>query len=370
MTRYFLPLLLYIFVACKSESPKPLSSGENTISVKDTVKEWEQKKMLRIQLDSVFAETNLNGIVSVYRNSQKYYERAQGFENFKTKKPLDSNSVFAIGSVSKQFAAAMIMRLEENGKLSTADKISKYLPEYRSKTFEEITIHHLLTHTSGISDLGPGLQSKPGAEFNYSNKGYRVLGEIVESASGKSYDENARELFFKAGISNTYTAEHFTGKNLAGAHTGTARNATAVQNMPRRLAHSSISTAAGGILSTASDLHRWNLALYNGKLLQPNSLKKFLAKTSVMKHPVIGPVDYGYGIMLAASPATYLHTGYVLGSPTLLIYYPFSKTSVVIVSNIADTSKSKNNIFLPHTEVKKVTDVLENAAIELKTARK
>ncbi len=365
MTRYFLPLLLYIFVACKSESPKPLSSGENTISVKDTVKEWEQKKMLRIQLDSVFAETNLNGIVSVYRNSQKYYERAQGFENFKTKKPLDSNSVFAIGSVSKQFAAAMIMRLEENGKLSTADKISKYLPEYRSKTFEEITIHHLLTHTSGISDLGPGLQSKPGAEFNYSNKGYRVLGEIVESASGKSYDENARELFFKAGISNTYTAEHFTGKNLAGAHTGTARNATAVQNMPRRLAHSSISTAAGGILSTASDLHRWNLALYNGKLLQPNSLKKFLAKTSEMKHPVIGPVNYGYGIMLAASPASYLHTGYVNGSPSLSIFYPDSNTSVVILSNIADMGRGKNAVFNPHKEVKRITDMIENALTEM-----
>lgn len=321
--------------------------------------------MLRIQLDSVFAETNLNGIVSVYRNSQKYYERAQGFENFKTKKPLDSNSVFAIGSVSKQFAAAMIMRLEENGKLSTADKISKYLPEYRSKTFEEITIHHLLTHTSGISDLGPGLQSKPGAEFNYSNKGYRVLGEIVESASGKSYDENARELFFKAGISNTYTAEHFTGKNLAGAHTGTARNATAVQNMPRRLAHSSISTAAGGILSTASDLHRWNLALYNGKLLQPNSLKKFLAKTSEMKHPVIGPVNYGYGIMLAASPASYLHTGYVNGSPSLSIFYPDSNTSVVILSNIADMGRGKNAVFNPHKEVKRITDMIENALTEM-----
>ena len=365
MTRYFLPLLLYIFVACKSESPKPLSSGENTISVKDTVKEWEQKKMLRIQLDSVFAETNLNGIVSVYRNSQKYYERAQGFENFKTKKPLDSNSVFAIGSVSKQFAAALIMRLEENGKLSTADKMSKYLPEYQSRTFDEITIHHLLTHTSGISDLGPGLQSKPGAEFNYSNKGYRVLGEIVESASGKSYDENARELFFKAGISNTYTAEHFTGKNLAGAHTGTARNATAVQNMPRRLAHSSISTAAGGILSTASDLHRWNLALYNGKLLQPNSLKKFLAKTSEMKHPVIGPVNYGYGIMLAASPASYLHTGYVNGSPSLSIFYPDSNTSVVILSNIADMGRGKNAVFNPHKEVKRITDMIENALTEM-----
>ncbi|MBP0613292.1 beta-lactamase family protein [Chryseobacterium sp. cx-311] len=358
-------LLLLAVLSCQSEKTTTVNGSLQQQAIVDSTFTAFKKAIITQQIDSVFSKTGFNGGISVEHNGEKMYERFDGFENFKTKKPLDSNSVFAIGSVSKQFAAAMIMRLEENGKLSTADKISKYLPEYRSKTFEEITIHHLLTHTSGISDLGPGLQSKPGAEFNYSNKGYRVLGEIVESASGKSYDENARELFFKAGISNTYTAEHFTGKNLAGAHTGTARNATAVQNMPRRLAHSSISTAAGGILSTASDLHRWNLALYNGKLLQPNSLKKFLAKTSEMKHPVIGPVNYGYGIMLAASPASYVHTGYVNGSPSLSIFYPDSNTSVVILSNIADMGRGKNAVFNPHKEVKRITDLIENALTEM-----
>src|SRR5690606_35697700 len=107
-------------------------------------------------------------------------------------------------------------------------------------------------------------------------------------------------------LTNTYTAENFKGKNLASAHTGTKDSFSEIDNMPRRLSNPSISTPAGGILSTVSDLHRWNLALYNGKLLQPNSLKKFLAKTSEMKHPIIGPVDYGYGIMLAASPTSYL----------------------------------------------------------------
>src|SRR5690606_30385422 len=189
-------------------------------------------------------------------------------------------------------------------------------------------------------------------------------------ASGKSYDENARELFFKAGISNTYTAEHFTGKNLASAHTGTAKNATPIENMPLRLSNPSISTPAGGILSTVSDLHCWNLALYSGKLLQPNSLKKFLAKTSVMKHPVIGPVDYGYGIMVGARPTTYLQRIYLVGAPALLIDYPFANAPVVSVSNIADSSKRKHNIFLPHAEVQKVPDVHENAAILLKTPRK
>ena len=361
---YFILILLSV-LSCQSEKTTAANDFAQQRAIADSTFTAFKKALIRQQIDSVFSKTGFNGGISVEQNGEKIYERFQGFENFKTKKELDSNSVFAIGSVSKQFAAAMIMMLEEKGKLSTADRISNFLPAYRSKTFEEITIHQLLTHTSGISDLGPGLQSKPGAEFNYSNKGYRLLGEVVEAASGKSYDENARELFAQAGLTSTYTAENFTGKNLAGAHTGTAKNATSVENMPRRLAHSSISTAAGGILSTVSELHRWNRALYNGKVLQPNSLKKFVTKTSGMKHPIIGKVGYGYGIMLGENPASYLHTGYVNGSPSLNIYYPGTKTSVVILSNIANTDKGKNKIFHPHKEVKNIIDILENASLSI-----
>ncbi len=361
---YFILLLLAI-LSCKPENANPVEDPDHLQVISDITFTAFKKAIIRQQIDSVFSWTNFNGGISVRQNGVTVYERFQGFENFKTRKELDSNSVFAIGSVSKQFTAAIIMVLEEQAKLSTADRISKYLPEYRSKTFEDITIHHLLTHTSGISDLGPGLQSQPGSDFNYSNKGYRLLGEIVEVASGKSYDANARELFAKAGLTKTYTAENFTGKNLASAHTGTAKNATAVDNMPGRLAQSSISTAAGGILSTVSDLHRWNMQLYSGKVLQPNSLKKFVAQTSGMKHPVIGKVGYGYGIMLGEDPYSYLHTGYVNGSPSLNIYYPNSNTSVVILSNIADTGRGKNAVFKPHKEVKRITDMIENALTEM-----
>ncbi len=359
MNRYLPVLFLYLLFACKPDAAPAETSSDTQISVKDTLISWEQKKTLKPLLDSVFAETKFNGIISVYRESEKYYGESLGFENFKTKKPLDSNSVFAIGSVSKQFAAAMILVLEEKGKLSTADSISKYLPEYRRSKFGKITIHHLLTHTSGISDLGPGLQSEPGVEFNYSNKGYRLLGEIVEAASGKSYDANARALFAKAGLTATYTAENFTGKNLAGAHTGPNSNVTPVQNMPARLAQGSISTAAGGLLSTAADLHRWNYALYSGKLLAPESLQKFLKHSADMHHPILGSLGYGYGIMLGTAPKNYLHSGYVKGSPSLILYYPQSRTSVVILSNTADTGRGKKAFFRPHTRVKQIMDSLE-----------
>jgi len=359
LNRYLPVFFLCFLFSCKPDVPATQDLSATQIPAKDTLVSWERKKTLKPLLDSVFAETQFNGIISVYRESEKFYEKSLGFEDFRTKEQLDSNSVFAIGSVSKQFAGAIILLLEEKGKLRTSDRISKYLPEYRSKTFEDITIHHLLTHTSGISDLGPGLQSEPGAEFNYSNKGYRLLGEIAEAASGKSYDANARELFAKAGLTATYTAENFTGKNLAGAHTGPNSNTTPVPNMPQRLAHGSISTAAGGLLSTVYDLHRWNYELYSGKILAPVSLQKFLKQSANMNHPILGSVGYGYGIMLSAAPQTYLHSGYVKGSPSLTLYYPQSRTSVVILSNTADTGKGKKAIFRPHTRVKQIVDSLE-----------
>lgn len=359
--------LLLLLVSCKSETAKITDESAHKNAIVDSTITAFQKKLVGQQIDSVFTKTDFNGGISVQQKDVTIYERFQGFENFKMKRPLDSNSVFAIGSVSKQFAAALIMVLEEKGKLSTPDRVSKFLPEYHGKAFENVTIHQLLTHTSGISDIGPGLQSKPGAEFNYSNKGYRMLGEIIEAASGKSYDENARELFADAGLTNTHTAENFRGENHAGAHTGTKNNFNIVENMPRRLSHPSISTAAGGILSTASDLHRWNRALYSGHLLQPTSLKKFVEHTTGMTHPILSKVGYGYGIMLGQQPLSYLHTGYVNGSPSLNIYYPNSGTSVVILSNIADIGTGKKAIFNPHKQVKEIADLIEITLLELKS---
>ena len=82
-------------------------------------------------------------------------------------------------------------------------------------------------------------------------------------------------------------------------------------------------------------------------------------------HPILGKVGYGFGIMMnEGKPGSYFHTGYVKGSPSLNIYYPETKTSVVILSNIADEAKGKNGFFNPHKEVKKITEAVENALIE------
>ena len=362
---FYSTFLLVVFSSCKSESEKLAEENAMRKAIIDNVITQFQKNLLTQQIDSVFSKSKFNGSISVMQNDKILYEKYNGFENFKTKTPLDSNSVFAIGSVSKQITAVMILLLEEQGKLKVEDQVSKFLKEFQSKTFENITIAQLLNHTSGLNDSGSGLLSKPGTKFNYSNKGYRYLGQLIEKISGKKYGENAKELFAKAGMKHSSTSDLFVNHHFSSEYLGNSSRFQEVENMPKRLSNIEISVGAGGVLSTVSDLHQWNFALYNGKILKPESLRKFMTNSTENNHPILGKVGYGFGIMMnEGKPGSYFHTGYVKGSPSLNIYYPETKTSVVILSNIADEAKGKNAVFNPHKEVKKINEVVENALIE------
>lgn len=354
---------LFLF-SCNSEKEKVLQPKVSKDSIIDSTIIQYQRQLLANQLDSVFLKYNFNGSVGVFQGENILYRKDQGFENFKTKTKLDHNSVFAIASISKQFTAVLILLEEEKGRLSVEDKVSKYLPEFQTKTLDEIKIKELLNHTSGISDSGNRLLSRPGSEFHYSNKGFRFLGKIIEKISGKSYDENATELFQKAGMKSSTTANLVQGDHLAGAFIGNDKKFQEIANMPKRLAKEEISVPAGGILSTVSDLVRWNSKLYSGKILEPQSLKKMTQKSSDRNHPVFGKMGYGFGLMMSQNlPFSYFHSGYVKGAPSLLIYYPDSKTSVVILSNIADEVRGKKANFNPHRDIKQITDSMQNAVL-------
>lgn len=365
--------ILFLFVilfatSCKSEKEKIVQESTSQEEIIDSKIQNFKKQLLKPQIDSVFTKYDFNGSVAVIQNENTLYRKDNGFENFESKIPLDSNSVFAIASISKQFTAVLILLQEEAGTLSTEDSVAKFLPEFRTKALENIKIKELLNHTSGISDFGNGVLSKPGVDFHYSNKGFRLLGEIIEKVSGKSFDENAKELFIKVGMKNSATANLFQNKHLAAAYTGNEKNFQTVDNMPKRLANNEISVPAGGILAAVSDLHLWNKSLYGGSILNPQSIQKLLAKSSDKNHPVFGKMSYGFGIMISKNaPLSYFHSGYVKGAPSLLVYYPGSKTSLIILSNIAEESKGKNAIFNPHRDLKKIMDTLQNTVIELRS---
>ena len=361
---YFLVFIIFLF-SCKSETEKiaERTAARNAI-IDSTISSFE-KDLLMQQIDSVFAKYDFNGSVLVAKNDEVLYEKANGFEDFRAKTQLTSNSVFAIASISKQFTGVLVLLQEEQGKLSVTDKVSKYLVEFQPKEFENITIKQLLNHTSGISDFGKGLLSKPGEKFHYSNKGFRFLGAIIEKVSGKSYDENLKDLFEKVGMKNTFTPNSFHGTNFASAFIGNPKKYFEVENMPKRLAESSISIAAGGILSTAQDMNIWNQSLYNGKILKQASLLAFKSKSADRNHPILGKMGYGFGIMMnLEKPNSYFHSGYVKGSPSLNIYYPETKTSVIILSNIADETLGKAGFFNPHKSIKRITDNLQKVVLK------
>ncbi|MCG7280950.1 beta-lactamase family protein [Chryseobacterium taklimakanense] len=359
----YFTLIFLTFQSCK-KSPDPLAVRN---SVVDSTIVLFTKSLYKNQVDSVIAKNKFNGSISIAQNGEKLYEKESGYGDFQAKTKLDSNSVFAIASVSKQFTAVLILLQQEAGKLNVNDKASKYLADFQKPNFEKVTIHQLLNHTSGLNDFGENLQFESGSDYSYSNKGYNYLGEIVAKVSGKSFDQNVKGLFQKAGMKHSSTAGLFQGTDLAGANIGTLENAQKVENMPKRLAEKSIGTAAGGILSTINDLHRWNAALYSGKILKPESLAAFRKNYVTRKHYVLGNVGYGYGIMSnIGKPEAYFHTGYVKGAPSLLIYYPGTNTSVVILSNFANESRGKESIFVPHRRVKDITDAVESTVVELR----
>lgn len=358
--------LLISLISCQKEIRLIKTAEVDKKSIIDSTIIAFEKNLLKNQIDSVFKKYQFNGSVAVFKDSVELYRKNQGYSDFKAKTKIDSNTVFAIGSVSKQFTAVLVLLQVQQGKLNVDDKVSKYLKEFQNKEYENITIHQLLNHTSGLNTLGGKLQFKSGTDFFYSNDGFNTLGKIVEKVSGKSYDENVLELFKKTGMNHSSTGTSFKGDHFAGAYLGNVKTVEKIPNMPERLGSKDIGIPAGGILSTIDDLHIWNNALYNGKILTGEILQKFESKSAERKHPIFGKMGYGYGIMSnIGKPSSYFHSGYIKGSPSLNIFYPETKTSVIILSNIADEEKGKGFTFKPHVEIKKITDAIENTIAEM-----
>lgn len=355
---FLLSTLFILILSCqKPQEVAPIDKK----AIADSAIAVYQKKLYTLQLDSVFSKYTFNGSVAVFKDSVEIFRKNNGFSDFKNKKEIDNKTVFAIGSVSKQFTAVLILLKMEEGKLNLEDKVSKYLKEFQTKDYGNITIHQLLNHTSGLNNFGEKLMFKSGDGFNYSNDGFNALGNIIEKVSGKSYDENAMDLFKKVGMNSSSTGNLFQGEDFASAYLGNSKNFEGIANMPKRLGGKEIGIAAGGILSTIDDLHLWNNSLYSGKIIQQESLKKFLTKSAERQHPIFGKMGYGYGIMTnIGNPVAFFHSGYVKGSPSLNIYYPQTKTSVIILSNIADEEKGKSSTFRPHREIKNFTDMMES----------
>jgi CubicO group peptidase (beta-lactamase class C family) len=216
------------------------------------------------------------GLSIAVRKGDLTFARAYGLFDREAGIPARTDTVFSTGSLTKQFTAAAILKLEDQGKLSIDDKARKYLPELDQR-FDAITIRHLLNHTSGLREYvsqltsrtapktrqeifamitGAGPKFPAGSDWEYSNSGYYLLGMITERASTKTYEQYVRDTFFTPmGLGST----SFSGETAPSPRGYTVNQGGSITL--DLVVDPSLLYANGSICATASDLVRWNTSL-------------------------------------------------------------------------------------------------------------
>jgi CubicO group peptidase (beta-lactamase class C family) len=295
-----------------------------------------------------------NGAALVAENGKVIYKKGLGLANMEWNVPNEADTKFRLGSITKQFTSALILRLVEQGKLRLDGKLSEYLPDYRKDVGDKVTIHHLLTHTSGIPSYtglpkffedvsrdpytvgefvkkyaSGDLEFEPGTKFNYNNSGYFLLGAIIEKIHGKSYEQVIRENIFEPlGMKNSGYDHHDV--LLSKRASGYQKTRAGYVNAP--YLDMSIPYAAGSLYSTVEDLYLWDQALYADKIVSAKSKE-------LMYKPFLDNYAYGWNISkvsLAQSKETInsvAHSGGINGFSTLLVRYPDRKNLIVLLDN-------------------------------------
>ena len=293
--------------------------------------------------------------VLVAKKGQVIYHKAFGMANLELGVPLKSEHVFRIGSVTKQFTAAAILQLAEQGKLSLQDELTRFIPDYPTLG-KKITVEQLLNHTSGIrsyTDMpewneevrrkdftvsalidffkNQPMDFEPGTKWEYNNSGYILLGFIIEKVSGQTYAAYVQEHFFKPlGMSNSYYGDVAPVIKNRVAGYGQADVAGTYTNAD--FLSMTQPYAAGSLLSTVEDLFTWSKALHSGKVVQPESLKKMTTPTVL---PDGTDTHYGFGLQMGnlfGSP-TVEHSGGINGFLSDLLYLPKEEVCVAILTN-------------------------------------
>lgn len=258
------------------------------------------------------AGSGYSGSVLVSEKGKTLIEKGFGFADRENKKPQTAETVFSVGSITKQFTAAGIMKLESDGRLKVTDKLSRYFPDAPADK-KDITLHQLLTHTSGLRDalgddydninaeafgqlaLKSTLTSAPGSQYSYSNVGYSLLGIIIERVSGKGYEQYLREaLFLPSGMTHTgYVLAGIKKEALATGYRNGERWGTALDRPWLGDGPGWHLRANGGILSTVGDMYKWYLSLKNNTVLPKASTDRMFTP-HVAEDPE-GMSHYGYG---------------------------------------------------------------------------
>ena len=296
-----------------------------------------------------------SGTVLVAQKGKVIYRKAMGQADMEWNIPNAIDTRFQIGSITKQFTAASILQLAEQGKLSLDDKLSKYFPGFPKG--DSVTIHMLLNHTSGIKsytsmsefwklaafpvekDSMVALMSRypydfsPGTKWDYNNSGYFLLGYIIEKVSGKNYSEYLQQnILQKAGLKSTMVNRWDTVLDKR------ARGYDKTPTGWRNAFYISMEGpySAGAMISTVEDLKRWNDALFSHKIISPASLQK-------MTTPYMNNYGYGIGIDTFQNHTRISHSGGIPGFLSYLVYFPKDDVTIAALSNNGGNTIAMSN---------------------------
>jgi CubicO group peptidase (beta-lactamase class C family) len=314
------------------------------------------------------------GSVLVARGDAILFNKSYGMANLEWNVPNTPTTKFRIGSITKQFTAAAILLLEERGKLTVEDSVKKYIPD-APEAWDKITLHNVLTHTGGIPNftdfpdypqksLSPmtaeqivawfkdkPLDFDPGAKFSYSDSDYVLLGYLIEKLSGQTYEKFLQEnILTPLGMkdsgydSNTAIIEH-----RASGYSRTRAGPVNAGYVNMTVPH-----GAGGLYSTTLDLLKWEQGLFGRKLLKPESLAKM---TTPFKE------NYAFGLIIQTTEGrkNISHNGGIQGFNASLGYYPDSKITVAVLSNLNGNA--------PDEMLPKLATVAHGQAVQLSSER-
>ncbi|MCW1961405.1 serine hydrolase domain-containing protein [Chryseobacterium viscerum] len=296
----------------------------------------QKKETYSYKIDSIITAASpiaFNGVVLVAQKGKIQYLKSNGYKDFEKKVPLKTDDQFEIMSNSKQVTAVLILQAAEQGKLSLHTPIKKYLPALTQTWADTVTIHHLLNHTHGITDINKPAAFKAGSQFKYGNLSYKLLGEILKNTTGKSFTELATSLFKKLKMDRTLVYNTRSNQALV---PGYMNKDNQFEKVKQSFLNDDIAPAAG-IISTVKDLAKWDEALFKGKLLSPAFQKQILTPSTSSQHNVFGKENMGFGynvrFIKEAGLDYFAVTGLGDGFTCLNVYFPSTDTTLVILEN-------------------------------------
>lgn len=295
-------------------------------------------------MSAAFRAHEFNGVVLVAKNDSILLSKGYGWRNFENKIPHDVNSIFQVGSVTKTFTATLILFLQEHGKLDINAYVSKYFPGY--KYSDKIKIKNLLTHTSGIVNYtsdklydpqksfshenfwtiinNKPLEFEPDSKYEYSNTNYFLLGLLIEKVTGKSYEQNIREIIFaRAGMKHS----GFDFANLSSPYKSVGYDVNKDGNHIRSIiADSSGTYAAGSLYTTIGDLYLWYKALKENLIISESAFKQAVSAYK-------GPYGYGWQIDSAYQHPQWKHDGGIMGFAASYRNLPDENACFIVLRN-------------------------------------